>query len=61
MIPLKDDNPTSLRPVVSYVIFGACILVYLWQMSLGKVGGTAAINALGVVPHDLLSGEMSEG
>ncbi len=61
MIPLKDDNPTSLRPVVSYVIFGACILVYLWEMSLGKAGGAAAINALGVVPRDLLSGEMSEG
>ena len=32
MIPLKDDNPTSGRPVITYLIIGLCILVFLIQL-----------------------------
>lgn len=53
MIPLKDDNPTRITPFVSWTFLGACILVFLWQLSLGPRGGQAAVFALGVIPSVL--------
>ena len=54
MIPLRDDNPTSITPFVTYAFIAACILVFLWQMSLGEKGFEAAVLALGVTPAILL-------
>jgi membrane associated rhomboid family serine protease len=56
LIPLKDDNPTRSVPVVSYGIIGLCVLVFLWQMSLGPREGQAAVYALGLIPTVLLQG-----
>jgi membrane associated rhomboid family serine protease len=56
LIPLRDDNPTRSTPVVSYGIIGACVLVYLWQATLGPSAGQAAVYALGLVPAVLLQG-----
>jgi len=50
MIPLSDDNPTPITPFVSWTILGACVLVFLWQVSLGERGGQIAVYALGVIP-----------
>ncbi|HJP36655.1 MAG TPA: rhomboid family intramembrane serine protease [Gammaproteobacteria bacterium] len=50
MIPLKDDNPTSAQPVVTLVVIGLCVLVFLWQLTLSQEGGQAAIYALGFIP-----------
>ena len=36
MIPLKDDNPTSSRPIVSYGIVGFCILIFIAQLGLSQ-------------------------
>ena len=54
MIPLRDDNPTSITPFVTYAFIAACVLVFLWQMSLGEKGFEAAVLALGVIPAALL-------
>jgi rhomboid family protein len=56
LIPLRDDNPTRSTPIVSYGIIGACVLVYLWQATLGPSAGQAAVYALGLVPAVLLQG-----
>ncbi|MCC6714564.1 MAG: rhomboid family intramembrane serine protease [Gammaproteobacteria bacterium] len=50
MIPLHDDNPTRIAPVVTMVTIAACALVFLWQMSLGGEGGQRAVYSLGVIP-----------
>ena len=34
MIPLHDDNPTDLAPVVTIASVVACVLVFLYQISL---------------------------
>ena len=34
MIPLHDDNPTELTPVVTVISIAACILVFFYQISL---------------------------
>ena len=49
MIPLRDDNPTTIKPLVTVGLIVACILIFLWQSSLG-VGQGAAVYALGVIP-----------
>ncbi len=56
MIPLKDDNPISIIPVVNWTVMGLCILVFFWQLGLGPRGNQEAIFALGVVPAVLLQG-----
>lgn len=57
MIPLHDDNPTSLKPYVTYALIASCTLVFLWQLSLGG-GGARAIYGLGVIPAVLLENKL---
>ncbi|MGQ0587723.1 MAG: rhomboid family intramembrane serine protease [Gammaproteobacteria bacterium] len=53
MIPLKDDNPTRATPFVNYALIAGCVLVFLWQVSLGgRIEG--AIYAYGLIPDVLL-------
>jgi membrane associated rhomboid family serine protease len=54
MIPLRDENPSSRTPVVTIGFIGTCVIVSLWQFTLGPVGGQQIIYALGVVPAVLL-------
>jgi membrane associated rhomboid family serine protease len=53
MIPLRDDNPTRIVPVVTYALIASCVLVFLWQVSLGA-RMEAAIYAYGLIPDVLL-------
>jgi membrane associated rhomboid family serine protease len=50
MIPLRDDNPVSITPLVSWALIAACVLVFLWQVSLGERAAQVVVYALGVVP-----------
>lgn len=54
MIPLHDDNPSPIIPWVSWSIIAICVLVFLWQLSLGQ-SGAAAVYALGVIPAVLFN------
>jgi len=54
MIPLHDDNPTERLPFVTVGLIGACVLVFLWQRTLGPVGGQHAVYSLGTIPAVLL-------
>jgi len=56
MIPLRDHNPTSGQPWVNFTLIGLCVLVFLWQLSLGGVGNQQAVYALGAIPAVLLQG-----
>ena len=50
MIPLRDHIATSRIPYVTYAVVGACVLVFLWQLSLGARAGQEAVYALGAIP-----------
>lgn len=54
MIPLHDDNPTEITPVVTVAVIVLCVLIFLWQASLGGPGFQAAVYSLGVIPAVLL-------
>jgi len=50
MIPLRDDNPIRTRPVVTITLIVACVLAYLWQMTLPGSDGQLAVYSLGLIP-----------
>lgn len=54
MIPLKDDVPTRRAPVVTWALIAGCVLVFLWQLSLGAQAGRQAVYGLGLIPAVLL-------
>lgn len=63
MIPLRDENPSSRTPIITIALIGTCVIVFLWQFSLGPVRGQQIIYALGVIPsvllgHDSLPSEL---
>jgi len=53
MFPLSDDNPRQLTPYVTGSLIAACVLVFLWQLSLGSAG-EAAFYGYGMIPARLL-------
>ena len=55
MIPLHDENPTGIVPVVTVAIIAVCVLVFLWQVSLGAQGFQATVYSLGAIPAVLLA------
>jgi membrane associated rhomboid family serine protease len=55
MIPLKDDSPSGLKPVVTLSLIAACTAVFLWQSSLDPAAGRQAVAALGAIPAVLLT------
>jgi membrane associated rhomboid family serine protease len=55
MIPLHDDNPTSTPPLVTVTLLVTCVLVFLWQLSLGD-RLEQMIYSLGVIPATVVGG-----
>ena len=54
MIPLKDDNPTSVRPVVTYFIIGLCVLIFLLQFSTQSYKTGQLFYSYGLIPSVLM-------
>lgn len=54
MIPLKDDNPTYSKPLVSYTIIGLCILVFLAQISSPTFQTGELFFSYGLIPSVLM-------
>ncbi len=52
MIPLKDDNPSRIVPVVTYTVLGLCVVAFLLQLTLGE-RNQALVYALGFIPSVL--------
>lgn len=54
MFPIHDDNPTRITPYLTYVLLVACVLVFIWQISLGDAQ-QQAVYAFGVIPSVLFA------
>ena len=54
MIPLKDDNPTSSKPIVSYGIIGFCVLIFLAQLGLNENELRDFTYSYGLIPSVLM-------
>ena len=54
MIPLKDDNPTSGRPAVTYFLIGLCVLVFLVQLGSQSYKTGQLFYSYGLIPSVLM-------
>jgi membrane associated rhomboid family serine protease len=54
MIPLKDDNPTTNKPVVTYFIIGLCILTFLIQFTSQSYKTGNIFYSYGLIPSVLM-------
>ena len=53
VFPLKDDLPVLRTPLVTWVILGANVFAFLWQV--GVVGLPYSVQAGGAIPYEILS------
>ena len=54
MIPLKDDNPTSSKPILTYFIIGLCILIFLLQINTQSYKTGQLFYSYGLIPSVLM-------
>ena len=54
MIPLKDDNPTAGRPIVTYFLIGICVLVFLIQLGSQSYKTGQLFYSYGLIPSVLM-------
>jgi membrane associated rhomboid family serine protease len=54
MIPLKDDNPTSNKPIVTYFLIGLCVLIFLLQISSQSYKTGQLFYSYGLIPSVLM-------
>ena len=54
MIPLKDDNPISGKPVVTYFIISLCVLVFLVQLGSQSYKTGQLFYSYGLIPSVLM-------
>ena len=59
VLPLYDDNPRRhiAFPYLTVAFIAACVLVFLWQVSLSPQEQEAAVYALGAIPAVVLGGK----
>lgn len=53
MIPLPDDNSTSILPYLTIGSTTTCVLVFFWQISPVPRGQKIVMYGLGVIPAAL--------
>ncbi len=57
MIPLHDDNPTQINPIVTIALIVACSLVFLYQASLPEPVGEEFVFHYGAIPAAIFGHE----
>ena len=63
MIPLKDDNPTSNKPIVTYFLIGICVVIFFAQLGSESYKTGQFFYSYGLIPsvlmgHDLLPNDL---
>ena len=54
MIPLKDDNPTSSRPIITYFIIGLCVVLFFMQLGSQSYKTGQLFYSYGLIPSVLM-------
>ena len=60
MIPISDENPTRLKPLVTWGIIFACVATFLWQLSFSEGDGEALFFSFGFVPRNLFDSAVTQ-
>jgi membrane associated rhomboid family serine protease len=53
VVPLRDENPVSITPVITYGIIGLNIAIFVFQLSLSREGLDQFLDAWALVPAQL--------
>lgn len=59
MMPLQDLNPTRRFPILTYVLIGLNVLVFVWEMSLTDAQLTQAFRDFAAVPANISRAPLS--
>lgn len=51
MIPLSDENPALLKPIITVTVIALCVLAFLWELSLDARVMDRMITILGFTPN----------
>ena len=54
MIPLKDDNPTSSQPIVTYFLIGVCVVIFFIQLGSESYRTGQLFYSYGLIPSVLM-------
>jgi len=54
MIPLKDDNPTTTKPIVTYFLIGLCVFIFLIQLGSETYKTGQLFYSYGLIPSVLM-------
>jgi len=61
MLPIRDRNPSSVKPYVTYTLIGVNVLIFLLELSLPSETLRQVIMALGMVPERVTAVLQGEG
>jgi membrane associated rhomboid family serine protease len=53
MVPLKDDNPVQIIPVVTYALIITNLAIFFYQVSLSSSGLNGFLRLYAVIPEEL--------
>lgn len=56
MLPLKDDIPSSKKPIITTLLLSINVLIFLYQFSLGE-GFEGFVLKYGAIPFQIIHGE----
>lgn len=56
MIPLRDDNPTHTKPVLTVSLIAINCLIFFYQLSLGPRAGRLFLFQFGAIPSVIVGG-----
>jgi len=60
-LPLKDDNPNSQTPIITWALIIICVLTFIWQSQLTQAESQITIFSYGIIPAHLFGvGNFSE-
>jgi len=58
MFPLKDDNPTAITPVITWMLIAVNVMIFAYQASLGPRASQIFVYQFGAIPA-VVTGDQS--
>jgi len=52
VIPIRDDNPTEITPYVTITIIVINVVLFIYQLALGRYGDQVLIMRMGIIPYE---------
>ena len=57
MIPIRDHNPSGAKPIITYLLIAANILIFVYMLLLPENLIDGFINSYGLIPAQITSGQ----